>query len=185
MPPYCPSEAEKPRRRVGIADRKVFARPESFCACLQNWPKKQVKRHKIPNSLESFWTEWKVLGQCGLFLDSLESFWTVWEVFGKSGKFPDSLKSFLIVLYFFGQVSDSFNHLRTFVYVVKTIYALLAHMSWTKFTHFVRKVFARQSLPTGKLRLFRALGEIRWIREKPIHQVSRGNKWVKWIRWNK
>ena len=64
-----------------------------------------------------------------------------------------------MVLSFFGQVSDSFNHLRTFVYVVKTIYALLAHMSWTKFTHFVRKVFARQSLPTGKLRLFRALGE--------------------------
>ena len=30
-------------------------------------------------------------------------------------------------------------------------------MSQKKFTHFVRKVFARQSLPTGKLRLFRAL----------------------------
>ena len=29
------SEAEKPRRRVGIADRKVFARPESFCTYLQ------------------------------------------------------------------------------------------------------------------------------------------------------
>ena len=28
-----------------------------------------------------------------------------------------------------------------------------------KFTHFVRKVFAHQSLPTGKLRLFRALGD--------------------------
>ena len=31
-------EAEKPRRRVGIADRKVFARPESFCACLKIKP---------------------------------------------------------------------------------------------------------------------------------------------------
>ena len=31
-------------------------------------------------------------------------------------------------------------------------------MSRTEFTHFVRKVFARQSLPTGKLRLFRPLG---------------------------
>ena len=31
-------EAEKPRRRIGIADRKVFARPESFCAYLQNLP---------------------------------------------------------------------------------------------------------------------------------------------------
>ena len=26
------AEAEKPRRRIGIADRKVFAHPESFCA---------------------------------------------------------------------------------------------------------------------------------------------------------
>ena len=31
-------EAEKPCRRIGIADRKVFARPESFCAYLQNYP---------------------------------------------------------------------------------------------------------------------------------------------------
>ena len=30
-------------------------------------------------------------------------------------------------------------------------------MSWKKIAHFVRKVFARHSLPTGKLRLFRAL----------------------------
>ena len=33
-----PPEAEKPRRHVGIADRKVFARPESFCAYVQNLP---------------------------------------------------------------------------------------------------------------------------------------------------
>ena len=26
------AEAEKPRRRISIADRKVFAHPESFCA---------------------------------------------------------------------------------------------------------------------------------------------------------
>ena len=32
------SEAEKPRRHIGIADRKVFARPESFCVYLHNWP---------------------------------------------------------------------------------------------------------------------------------------------------
>ena len=32
----------------------------------------------------------------------------------------------------------------------------LAYMSRNKFTHFIRKVFARQSLPTGMLRLFRA-----------------------------
>ena len=30
------AESQKRRRRVGIADRKVFARPESFCAYLQN-----------------------------------------------------------------------------------------------------------------------------------------------------
>ena len=34
-------EAEKPRRRVGIADRNVFSHPERFCACLQNGPKKK------------------------------------------------------------------------------------------------------------------------------------------------
>ena len=39
----------------------------------------------------------------------------------------------------------------------KRIYVLLAHMSRKEFTHFVRKVFARKSLPTGKLRLFRSL----------------------------
>ena len=33
-----PSESQKHRRRVGIADRKVFARPESFCAHSQNHP---------------------------------------------------------------------------------------------------------------------------------------------------
>ena len=49
------------------------------------------------------------------------------------------------------------NNLRTLVHVAKTIYALLAHMSRKQFTHFVRKVFARKSLPTGKLRLFRSL----------------------------
>ena len=37
------AEAEKHSWRVGIANRKVFARPESFCACLQNGPKKTNK----------------------------------------------------------------------------------------------------------------------------------------------
>ena len=32
------AESQKQRRRVGIADRKVFARAESFCAYLQNYP---------------------------------------------------------------------------------------------------------------------------------------------------
>ena len=36
----------QPRRRAGITDRKVFARPESFCACLQNWPQKQKERFR-------------------------------------------------------------------------------------------------------------------------------------------
>ena len=31
-------ESQKPGRRVGIADRKVFARPESFCAYLRSYP---------------------------------------------------------------------------------------------------------------------------------------------------
>ena len=32
------AESQKLRRRVRIAERKVFARPESFCAYLQNGP---------------------------------------------------------------------------------------------------------------------------------------------------
>ena len=31
-------ESQKCRRHIGIADRKVFARPESFCMYLQNYP---------------------------------------------------------------------------------------------------------------------------------------------------
>ena len=46
------------------------------------------------------------------------------------------------------------------VNVAKTIYALLAQMSAKKFTHFVRKVFARKILPTGKLGLFRPLVQL-------------------------
>ena len=33
------AESEKARWRVGIANRKVFARPESFCAYIQIGPK--------------------------------------------------------------------------------------------------------------------------------------------------
>ena len=32
------AESQKPGMRVCIANRKVFARPESFCAYLRNWP---------------------------------------------------------------------------------------------------------------------------------------------------
>ena len=32
------AESEKPRRRVGIADRKVFARPESFMRVFTKLP---------------------------------------------------------------------------------------------------------------------------------------------------
>ena len=53
---YHTTEAEKPR--------KVFARPVCFCACPQNWPKKQVKNicksGKIQHSLE-------ISGQSGKF----------------------------------------------------------------------------------------------------------------------
>ena len=36
------AESEKPRWRVGIANRKVFARPESFCTYTK-WAQNQVK----------------------------------------------------------------------------------------------------------------------------------------------
>ena len=83
-------------------------------------------------------------------MDSLESFRTVEKTSGQFGKFSDNHVICCSVFRPSGTIY-------ALLYVVKTIYALLAHMSWTKFTHFVRKVFAFQSLPTGKLRLFGAL----------------------------
>ena len=58
-------EAEKPRRRVGIADRKVFARPESFARIYKIGYKMYLNLRvlklsrlswKFPYSLESFRT---------------------------------------------------------------------------------------------------------------------------------
>ena len=72
------AESEKPRRRVGIADRKVFARLESFCAYLQNWLKINSK-HRI--SLEGFHTIWRYTAQSGKFRDSLEKFRRVWALY--------------------------------------------------------------------------------------------------------
>ena len=115
------AESEKPRRRVGIADRKVFARPESFCAYLheinskhsivwrvstQSGNKKDSlesfrtvsgQSEKCSDSLESFRRVWKVSTLSGKFLDNLESFETLWKVSGGCGKFPDSLESFRTV----------------------------------------------------------------------------------------
>ena len=85
---------------------------------------------------------------------------TVWKVSGQSEKFLKSLESFRIVYKVSGQYEKFPDNLRTLVHVGKTIYALLAYMSRKQFTHFVRKVFARKSLPTGKLRLFRPLGSL-------------------------
>ena len=125
------AESEKPRRRVGIADRKVFARLESFCAYLQNWLKINSKHSislegfqtvwkyigqlgKFPEGLESFHTVWKVFGQSGEFPDTLESFRRVWKVSGQSGKFPDSLESFRTVWNFFGQSGRFSTNLKSF-----------------------------------------------------------------------
>ena len=52
-------EAQKPLWQGGIAIRKVFARPESFCA---------LKLH------------WEVSGPFGKFPDSLDTFRIVWKV---------------------------------------------------------------------------------------------------------
>ena len=68
------AESEKPRRRIGIADRKVFARPESFCAYQHNWFKIKSK-HSI--NLKSFWTVWNISGQSRNMTNDLESFQTV------------------------------------------------------------------------------------------------------------
>ena len=120
---------------------------------------KLASKQKEDISLERFWTVWKVYGQSRKFLDSLQSFWTLWKGSGQSGKVPDSLISFRAVwkvsklfrkfpeslesfrtvwkfsghwIVFFGRFQTVLSDSHTFVYVVKTIYALLAHMSWKK-----------------------------------------------------
>ena len=64
-------------------------------------------------------------------------------------------------------------------YVAKAIYALLLKCRKNnlrtfganvakKFTHFVRKVFARKILPTGKLGLFRPLVQLGLVQMTPL-----------------
>ena len=64
------SKLQRQKNHVGVSALPTgkFAHPESFCACLQNWP--QV----IDKSLERFRTVWKVFRQSGKFPESLESF---------------------------------------------------------------------------------------------------------------
>ena len=109
------TQAQARVRKSPLARR--HCQPESFCASgkfLRVYTKLTLKSSqlsgKFPDSLESFWTVWKVSGQSGKFPDSLESFWTVEKVSRQSGT--------------------------------------------SSGTFFV----TRQSVSTGKLRLFRALG---------------------------
>ena len=118
---------------------------------------------KFPESLETFQTVQKVSSQAGKFLYSMESSRTVWKVM-------DSQESFQMVLFPPDCLHYCCNiHILHFckksfdVFVAKAIYALLArvcresdlrtfaaYMSRKQFTHSVRKVFAREILPTGK-----------------------------------
>ena len=155
--------------------------------------------------MEKFLTVWKVSGQSGKFPDSLESFQTAQKVYRQSGKkkllfstvsLHKSMEPYryTINLFFVCAWVDEYklskscryiktcreNNLRTLVNVAKTIYALLAHMSRKQFTHFVRKVFARKSLPTGKLRLFRSLGQTIFQNPQSCHGVVS----VQWDRYD-
>ena len=104
---HCHSESQKPCRRVGIADRKVFVCPESFCVSgkflrvftkfttkwslninIRNNKFKDVHiwlSGKCPESLESFWTVLRVSS-------SVKSFRTVGKISRQSGKFPNILE---------------------------------------------------------------------------------------------
>ena len=92
LTPRCSiPESEKLPWRIGIANRRVFARTEGFCACLQNWLKIKSKQNI---SLKSFWIVWKGFGKSGRFPDSLGICWTVWKVSAQSGKVLDNLQGF-------------------------------------------------------------------------------------------
>ena len=104
---------------------------------------------KFLDCLESFQMVWKVSGWSKKFLDGLESFHMVWKVSRLSGKFPDSLESFQTVWKVSGQSGKNYLHslfyvqelynnmsrkqftLFWYIYVAKTIYALLVQMSRT------------------------------------------------------
>ena len=94
------AETEKGRQRGSIATRKVFARPESFCALnakmlktVRTVWKLSGQSGNFPDSLETFRTVWKLSGQSGNFPDSPESVWTAWKMSGQSGKYPHSLEN--------------------------------------------------------------------------------------------
>ena len=91
----------------------------------------------------------QVSEQSGKFLDSLESFRTVWKVVwkvsGQSGKFPVACMPCMRK-----QCEHSWH-----IYVTKSyLLTFGAFLSRKRFTRFVRKVFAREILPTGKFGLF-------------------------------
>ena len=144
----------------------------------QNVWKVSRQSGKFTDNLESFPTVWKVSEQSGKFPKSLGNFQRVWKVSGQSGNFSDSLESFRTVWKDSGvsrKVSDSVERSRHICHgihgmYVKAIYALLAHLcrksylrtfggflSRKRFTRSVRKVFAREILPTGKFQLFVSL----------------------------
>ena len=68
------SEAQKPRQRVSVANRKNFARPENFCAY-------DIKGHNLvpycPNGFNSVWTVSIVSRQFQNCPDNFEVFQTV------------------------------------------------------------------------------------------------------------
>ena len=101
-------------------------------------------------------------------MDSLESFWSVWKLSRPSGMFPNSLETFPTnILLFAVLLHIYYNFVRkvlalwhvchdsdfgTLAHICREsdLRTFAAYKSRKRFTHSVRKVLTREILPTGK-----------------------------------
>ena len=76
-------------QKYSIADRNVFALPESFCALNRKTVPSDRNFSRLPGIFslivwQAVWTVWNLSGQSGFCLGSLETNWTVLKLSGQS-----------------------------------------------------------------------------------------------------
>ena len=114
--------------------RKVFARIEKIAYKM----KPELLSALKSDYLKTFRTVRKLSRLSGNFPNCLETSQTVWKLSGQSGKLPDCPESLEDITFDAYVSRKQFTHIWRIFLLRKLI------------THFVRKVFARKILPTGK-----------------------------------
>ena len=99
----------------------------------------------------------KISRQSGYFLDGPESFWIAWKMIYAHFFCPNTINAHFFVAKMIWAHFFVAKTIYAHFCVAKTIYSLL--LLRKQFTHFIRKVFARWKLPSGKFRLFGPLGK--------------------------